>query len=223
MCMDGIERLDSQISPDKVWFMLMSSSYKTSLQIMKMRSRGNPAFTREISSRRSRACCSLPAQLSEKATCPSVVVYSLNHALFFCNPVDCGQPGSSVHGLTQLRILEWVHFLLQGIFLTQGSNPHILHWQVDFFFYHWATLGSSLAPIKIHYQSLHRSLSKWCKDRSLESEKEKETELWAHCCPLRGTWDSCSLSLILMPVSRSCRNMPILGGFVQNFTSLSTF
>ena len=22
------------------------------------------------------------------------------------------------------------HFLLQGIFLTQGSNPHLLHWQV---------------------------------------------------------------------------------------------
>ena len=23
------------------------------------------------------------------------------------------------------------HFLLQGIFPTQGSNPHLLHWQVD--------------------------------------------------------------------------------------------
>ena len=23
------------------------------------------------------------------------------------------------------------HFLLQGIFLTQGSNPCLLHWQVD--------------------------------------------------------------------------------------------
>ena len=23
------------------------------------------------------------------------------------------------------------HFLLQGIFLTQGSNLHLLHWQVD--------------------------------------------------------------------------------------------
>ena len=23
------------------------------------------------------------------------------------------------------------HFLLQGIFLTQGSNPSLLHWQVD--------------------------------------------------------------------------------------------
>ena len=22
-------------------------------------------------------------------------------------------------------------FLLQGIFLTQGSNAHLLHWQVD--------------------------------------------------------------------------------------------
>ena len=23
------------------------------------------------------------------------------------------------------------HFILQGIFLTQGSNPHLLHWQAD--------------------------------------------------------------------------------------------
>ena len=23
------------------------------------------------------------------------------------------------------------HFLLQGIVLTQGLNPHLLHWQVD--------------------------------------------------------------------------------------------
>ena len=23
------------------------------------------------------------------------------------------------------------HFLLQGIFQTQGSNPHLMHWQVD--------------------------------------------------------------------------------------------
>ena len=24
-----------------------------------------------------------------------------------------------------------LHFLLQGIFLTQGSNKHLLHWQAD--------------------------------------------------------------------------------------------
>ena len=25
-----------------------------------------------------------------------------------CNPVDCSLPGSSVHGILQARILEWV-------------------------------------------------------------------------------------------------------------------
>ena len=33
----------------------------------------------------------------------------------------------------------WVgsHFFLQGVFLTQGSNPGLLHWQADSL--HWAT------------------------------------------------------------------------------------
>ena len=48
--------------------------------------------------------------------------------------MDCGLPGSSVRGIPQARILEWVCCaLLQGVFLTQGSNPHLLcllHWQV---------------------------------------------------------------------------------------------
>ena len=49
-----------------------------------------------------------------------------------CDPMDCSLPGSSVHGVFQARIREWVcHFLLQGIFLTQGLSPHLLHWQVD--------------------------------------------------------------------------------------------
>ena len=47
-----------------------------------------------------------------------------------CNPMDCSPTSSSVHGILQARILEWVvHALLQGIFLTQGSNPPLLHWQ----------------------------------------------------------------------------------------------
>ena len=40
-----------------------------------------------------------------------------------CNPVDCGPPGSSVHGMLQARILDLgSHSLLQGIFWTQGLN-----------------------------------------------------------------------------------------------------
>ena len=45
-----------------------------------------------------------------------------------CDPMDCSLPGSSVHGILQARVLEWgCHFLLQQIFLTQGSNPGLPH------------------------------------------------------------------------------------------------
>ena len=46
-----------------------------------------------------------------------------------CNPLDCSPPGSSVHGILQARILEWMdcHSLLQRIFPVQGLNPGLLH------------------------------------------------------------------------------------------------
>ena len=52
-----------------------------------------------------------------------------------CNPVDCSLPGSSLHGI----LPPWdspgkntgvgCHFLLQGIYLTQGSNPGLPHFR----------------------------------------------------------------------------------------------
>ena len=52
--------------------------------------------------------------------------------LTLCDTMDCSPPGSSVHGILQARILEWVgHSLFQGIFLTQGLNPCLLHRKVD--------------------------------------------------------------------------------------------
>ena len=54
----------------------------------------------------------------------------------FCNPMDCSPPGSSVHGILQAETLEWVAIsLLQGTFLAQESNLHLLcrrHWQTHF-------------------------------------------------------------------------------------------
>ena len=46
-------------------------------------------------------------------------------------PMDCSPPGSSVHGISHILNGMGCHFLLQGIFLTQGSNPRLLHWQAD--------------------------------------------------------------------------------------------
>ena len=45
-----------------------------------------------------------------------------------CDPMDCSLPVSSVHGISQAKILEWVVIpLLQGIFLTQELNLGLLH------------------------------------------------------------------------------------------------
>ena len=45
-----------------------------------------------------------------------------------CNPMDCSLPGSSIHGDAPGKNIGRVcHFLLQGIFPTQGSNPGLLH------------------------------------------------------------------------------------------------
>ena len=49
-----------------------------------------------------------------------------------CDPMDCSPPCSSVHGILQARILEWVTTsFAREIFLMQGSNLslfHLLHW-----------------------------------------------------------------------------------------------
>ena len=55
-----------------------------------------------------------------------------SHVQLFCDPMDCSLPGSSVHEDSQSKIIVVVcHFLLQGIFWTQGLNPQLLHWQAN--------------------------------------------------------------------------------------------
>ena len=50
-----------------------------------------------------------------------------------CDPIACSLLGTSVHGDSPSKNTRvGCHALHQGIFLTQGSNPHflyLLHWQ----------------------------------------------------------------------------------------------
>ena len=58
-----------------------------------------------------------------------------------CNPMDCSPPDSSVHGILQAKMLEWIAIpLLQGIFPAQGLNPGVLHCRQ--ILYHLSHLGS---------------------------------------------------------------------------------
>ena len=48
----------------------------------------------------------------------------LQSCLTLPDPMDCSPPASTVHGILQARILEWV---AMPSFPTQGSNPGLLH------------------------------------------------------------------------------------------------
>ena len=81
---------------------------------------------------------SLPPEPPEKAcktNSSRIKLYALEllcHVWLFCNPTDCCPPGSSVHGISQARTPELVDISFsRGIFLTQGSNLSLLHWQAD--------------------------------------------------------------------------------------------
>ena len=71
----------------------------------------------------------LPEPVSKLGVCSVALA-----CVTLCSHVDCGPPGSSVHGISQARTPKWVVISFSGgSFLNQGSNTHLLHWQVDSF------------------------------------------------------------------------------------------
>ena len=59
--------------------------------------------------------CCIPTQHAQ--LCPTL-----------CDPMDCSPPGSSIHGILQAKVLEWVAISFsRGMFPTQGSHPGLSH------------------------------------------------------------------------------------------------
>ena len=62
---------------------------------------------------------------------------SLLLCLILCDPMDSNPLGSSVHGILQTIIVEWVAMpSSRGIFLTQGLNPRLYIFICRQFLYH---------------------------------------------------------------------------------------
>ena len=91
----------------------------------------------------------------------SLLLFSCLVLFNSCDLRDWSPPGSSVHGISQARRLG-CHFLLQVIFLTQGSNPHLLLGRR--ILYRWATTE---AP----------SPYWWYKRQELKTRKVKRLEV----------------------------------------------
>ena len=75
-----------------------------------------------------------------KVTHEIVDISTICEIVTLCDPVDCSLPGSSVHGILQARILEWV-----AIAFSRGSSrprdqtqvSRIAGWRFNL----WATRG----------------------------------------------------------------------------------
>ena len=83
---------------------------------------------------------------------------SLQSCLTVCNTIGYSPPGSSVHGILQAWVLEWVLFPTQGVFPTRGSNPcplYLLHCQAG---------SLPLAPpqsVQFSYSVVSDSVTPW--------------------------------------------------------------
>ena len=63
--------------------------------------------------------------------CVCVCVHACSVTQLFltlCDPMDCSPPGSSVHGILQARVLEWV-----AVSSSWGCSQQFLRWQVQSF------------------------------------------------------------------------------------------
>ena len=103
-----------------------------------------PASSLSLGFPGTRSPCSVPVNSDTQAWCAlrgchlrACWVTSVVFGLWPYDPMDCSPPGSCIHGDSPGKNTgAGCHALLQGIFLTQGSNPsllRLLHWQAGSF------------------------------------------------------------------------------------------
>ena len=72
----------------------------------------------------------------------------LQLCLTLCHPMNCSLSGSSVHGILQARILNWVLCPPLEIFPTQGSHPILMSFALASRFFTTSAIWE--APTYIH-------------------------------------------------------------------------
>ena len=130
--------------------------------------------------------------------------HPLTHLLLFsrscltlCDPMDCSPPGSSVCGLPQARILEWVAISSSRgrIFPTQGLNSRLqrlLHWQADSLpLSHQASPTTCIVTVEVQYihtawsqqQTIHHSQCGLDLERPVPMQQLLLTSALSLCTP----------------------------------------
>ena len=77
------------------------------------------------------------------------IVQLLSHIWLFCGPMDCSLPGSSVHGISQARILKWVAISFSGGSSQPRDQTHVfcIGRKVLYPWATWEALPSCIFPL----------------------------------------------------------------------------
>ena len=118
---------------------------------------------------------------SSNCVCHQNAVWAAQSCLILFYPMNCHPPGSSVRGILQARILEWV-----SIFSSRGSSqPRDQTWvscTEGRFFTFWATreaLSSEhIWPLKLQWQRKKRTVRRVHSPRFCLIS----TKIWSHGC-----------------------------------------
>ena len=121
-------------------------------------------------------CMSTEDCLSPAVGCGSVPgcmhANSLRSCPTLCHPMDCSLLGSSIHGISQARILERV-----SISSSRGSSQTHVSWGSCLdrqIFYHWATLGSPyITPLAKASRMAQKDASGWGGIATLKKEHQQ--------------------------------------------------
>ena len=93
--------------------------------------------------------------------------------VWLCDPTDCSLPGSSIHGLFQARVPEWVAISFsRGIFLTEGSNPGLQHCRQTL--YHLSYKGSSNETKSIGNKRKNRQMGLYQKEKTPMYQRKQQ-------------------------------------------------
>ena len=146
--------------------------------------------------------------LVTKTLCSSAHAYSVVPT--FCCPIICSLPGSSVHEISQARILKCLAISYSGgIFLTQGLNLCLLHWQI---LYHWTTWETcSCAQFSsVQFTCSVRSDSLWLHglQHARPPCQSPMAGVYANPCPL-SQWCHPTISCSVVPFSSCPQSFPV--------------
>ena len=165
----GILKGESEWEEVRLWgegFFLMTVRLRKASGVL-----GRPGLSRELMTGKSH-----PTKMRRwLATCGSLQQVwkwneSVGHSVVsLCNPMDYSLPDSSIHGILQARVLEWVAFPFSrgSSWLrdwTQGSNPGVLHCRQ--ILYHLSHQGSPAAAINFGSLQTRKKTPEW-----LESDR----------------------------------------------------